>query len=227
MRFAALPVVIFVLAAISGCKASVDAKVDSGKEGEVDDFDKPMDTKAMSETTRGPEEPMAQTALLGARQDLSHRGSTAPRCKCLAVAVGQPGDASFQWTGVRPTIDRDTEVVMALTSAGITCDSSPGATGASYWGYEVVGQDVVVVVESAKPGRPVAQGAIIPRPVGSGQVYVRPLDKGVPYGRPQSGGGDRCPVANLGPASSAPAAPTSATQLGTDKPGQSNWVDVH
>jgi hypothetical protein len=218
-------VFILVLAAVSGCKASVDAKVDAGKEGEIDDFDKPMDTKAMSDTPRSLDEPAAPTALLGARQDLSYKGSTTPRCKCLAVAVGQPADASFQWAGVRPSINRDSQVVLALSSAGIPCDS---VTGASYWGYEVVGQDVVVVVESAQPGRPVAQGAIIPRPSGSGQVYVRPLDKSVPYGRPQSGSGDRCPVANLGSAApSVSATPSSRTRIRTEEEDPSSTrVDI-
>jgi hypothetical protein len=216
---------VLALAAVSGCKASVEGKVDAGKEGDIADFDKPMDPKALS-ATRAVEEPGAQTALLGARQDLSYRGSQTPRCKCLAVAVGQPTDASFQWAGVRPSIDRDTEVVVALSSGGISCDG-PAATGASYWGYEVVGQDVVVVVESAKPGRPVAQGAIIPRPTGSGQVYVRPVDKDVPYGRPQSGSGDRCQVANLAPVPSASAAPSSWTTIRTKEADpNSTRVDI-
>jgi hypothetical protein len=218
------------VAAISGCKASVEGKVDSPKEGDIHDFDKPMDPNAQT-STRALEEPAAaETALLGARQDLAYNGSTAPRCKCLAVTVGQPTDASFQWAGKRPSIDRDTQVVVALSSAGINCDSSAAATGASYWGYEVTGQDVVVVVESAKPGRPVAQGAIIPRPIGAGQVYVRPADKATPYGRPQSGSGDRCQVANLGPATSAPAAPapsSSWTTIKTDEADPSSTrVDV-
>jgi hypothetical protein len=206
-----------VLAAVSGCKASVEGKVDAGKEGDIADFDKPMDPKAALSQPRAFEEPTAQTALLGARQDLSYGGSATPRCKCLAVAVGQPTEASFLWASVRPSIDRDTEVVVALSSAGISCDSGPAATGASYWGYEVVGQDVVVVVESAKPGRPVAQGAIIPRPTGSGRVYIRPLDKAVPYGRPQSGSGDRCQVANLGTVPAASATPSSWTTIRTDE----------
>jgi hypothetical protein len=68
--------------------------------------------------------------------------------------------------------------------------------GASYWGYEMSGNDVVVVVERAAEGRPVASGAIIPRPSG-GQVYLRAADKTVPYGRPMAGTGERCQVGNF------------------------------
>lgn len=207
MRFALGPVLFVsafaVVATVAGCKASVDAKVNAGTEEHKADFDEPMDTRSLQ--GGGPEQAPVPTALLGARQDLSYGGSTTPRCTCLAVAVGQPTDASFQWAGTRPSIDSETQVVVALSSAGVTCDT--GGAGASYWGYEVVGEDVIVVVETAKPGRPIAQGAIIPRPMGSGRIYVRPLDKGVPYGKPQSGAGNRCQVANIGSGSSAAVAP--------------------
>jgi hypothetical protein len=195
-----------LLAAIPGCKASVEGSVNTGKPGEeVADFDKPLEPNATA--TRGMSDTSAQAALLGARQDLTYSGGTTARCKCLAVAVGQPTDSAFQWAGTRPVIDGNIEVVLALTSAGVSCDAGPEAIGASYWGYEVVGQDVVVVVESAKPGRPIAQGAIIPRPVAGGQIYVRPVDASVPYGRPISGAGPRCQVASLAQPAVTAAAP--------------------
>ncbi|HVW30039.1 MAG TPA: hypothetical protein VHC69_31980 [Polyangiaceae bacterium] len=194
-------------AALAGCQASVEANVNTPKsEAEVADFDKPLDQSAI-ERAQASKQPAPDTALLGARQDLSFNGATTPRCKCLAVYIGTPGDSAFQWAGTRPTIDQDTEVVLALTSSGVSCDAGANLAPASYWGYEIVGQDVVVGVEAAKPGRPVAQGAIIPRPAAGGHIYVRPVTSDIPYGRPASGQGDRCVVASLARPEAASAAP--------------------
>jgi hypothetical protein len=201
------------LAFLAGCKASVEADVNTPK-AEVADLDKPMDLSAVersSPATRAP----ADTALLGARLDLSYNGGTTPRCKCLAVAVGQPADASFQWASTRPTIDQETQVVLALTSSGVSCDAGDALAPASYWGYQIVGQDVVVGVEAAKPGRPIAQGAIIPRPAAGGQIYVHPVTSDAPYGRPASGAGDRCAIASLARPEAAPTpAPSPAPSSG-------------
>jgi hypothetical protein len=208
-------------ASLSGCKASAQGSVNTGKEGEVADFDKPMGPSSGSET-RSFDETAAPAALLGARQDLAYKGATSARCKCLAAAVGQPKDSSFQWTGTRPITNADTQLVIALTSAGVPCDVE--ASGASYWGYETVGQDVVVVVETAKPGRPIAQGAIIPRPTGSGHIYIRPVDNSVPYGRPASGAGERCVLSGVAPAPGAAAA--GATTTTAPKPASSGWTRI-
>ena len=203
-----------VFATLSACQASVEGSVNTPKsEAEVPDFDKPLDTSAV-EASRGPVSATPDAALIGARLDLSYNGSTTPRCKCLAVAVGQPTDPSFQWAGTRPTTDPNAQVVLAFTSAGVTCDASTDSAPASYWGYENVGSDVIVVVESAKPGRPVAQGAIIPRPAAGGQIYVRPVASGVPFGRPLSGTGDRCAVAALARPASAASSPAPASSSG-------------
>jgi hypothetical protein len=174
-----------------------------------------MDLSAIERAQAAQQKP-ADTALLGARQDVAFNGSTTPRCKCLAVAVGQPTDSSFQWTGTRPIIDQESQVVLALTSSGVSCDASGDLAPASYWGYEIVGQDVVVGVEAAKPGRPIAQGAIIPRPVAGGQIYVKPVASDVPYGRPASGQGDRCAVSSAArpPQAAAAPAPSASTSPG-------------
>jgi hypothetical protein len=166
---------------------------------EVKDFNKPLDESAAA---RGPsfESASPEQALLGARPDLSFSGSPTPTCKCLAVAVGQPGDTSFHWSGERPHTNPDSQLVIALTSHGVPCSESGGTgLGASYWGYELKQDDVVVVVEPAVDGRPLTSGAIIPRPLGNGRVYVRPSDKSVPYGRPASGADAMCPVGQAPP----------------------------
>ena len=205
-------------AALAGCQASVEANLNTPKsETEVADFDKPLDTSAI-ERSQAPKQASPETALLGARQDLSYNGARTPRCKCLAVYVGTPGDSAFQWAGAHPTIDQDTQVVLALSSSGVSCDAGTNLAPASYWGYEIVGQDVVVGVEAAKPGRPVAQGAIIPRPAAGGRIYVRPVTNDVPYGRPASGQGDRCAVANLARPAAAPS--TAASSAAPSSPGR-------
>jgi len=170
-----------------------NAEANVGHE-DVKDFNKPLDQPVAGEAP-ALEGAAGEQALLGARPDLSFRGTPTPTCKCLAVAVGQPGDSSFHWSGERPHTNPDSQLVIAITSSGVACsESGGGGIGASYWGYELKSEDVVVVVEPAVAGRPLTSGAIIPRPLGNGRVYVRPSDKTVPYGRPASGGGAMCVV---------------------------------
>jgi hypothetical protein len=185
---------VILAAPLFGCKASVEGGVNSGAK---DDLDKPLDKPMSAEQVSSSADTVKDPALFGERQDLSLRAATAT-CKCLGVALGQPGDAAFHWEGERPRTTRDAQLVFAMSSAGVACpEAGENAPGASYWGYEVVGNDVVVVVERAFSGRPVASGAIIPRPTGQGQVYVRPADKKLPYGRPMTGSGGRCQIGKL------------------------------
>jgi hypothetical protein len=196
-----------------GCKASASAETSGGAKT-ADDFDTPIETPVA-------QPPAAEAPLLGARQDLTYKGSTSPNCSCLAVVLGQASDPAFEWSGKAPETDRESQLVIALTSNGVTC-AATGAAGASYWGYEVIGQDVVVVVENAVPGRPVANGAIIPRPIGNGQVFVKPADKNVPYGTPPGGAaGDRCQIGKLEPAAAAESAPSTIESPSKAAPAKS------
>jgi hypothetical protein len=182
-------VVCCVLACFgSGCRASASAKanVNAGDQpedvGEGPPAAEPVEKgEAESDLAEGSEQ-----ALLGARQDLRLAPNvTTPTCKCLAVALGAPNNAAFAWMGAVPTIDAESQLVIALSSEGVACDGAPkDSLGASYWGYQRQGDDVIVVVESAKFGRPAVGGAVIPRPFGNGQVYVRPATKASVYGRP-------------------------------------------
>jgi hypothetical protein len=201
-----------------GCQASVEGKVNVGDKSEVSDFDKPLDPTMSATSAKAAGEPATPIALLGARQDLALSGGHSTTCKCLAVALGQPGDAAFRWSGERPRTNSSSQLVIALSSAGQACpEAGDKATGASYWGYETVGNDVVVVVESAHEGRPLAAGGIIPRPQ-NGQVFVRPIDKKLPYGRPSSGAGARCQIGTLPPMAPAASNASAAGSLGTDVP---------
>jgi hypothetical protein len=198
-----------------GCKASVHADVKTGEE-DVADFDKPLE-KPMQAQGDFEEPPAAGYALLGARQDLAFHGPATAECQCLAVALGRARDPSFEWAAGVPTTNPDTQLVIAISSE--SCPSAgDDAPGASYWGYKADGPNVVVVVETAVAGRPIASGAIIPRPLGDGKVYVEPVNKKVAYGKSKDGNQSRCLIGNPG----APRLPEkSAPSVGTSAPDKS------
>lgn len=215
MRIPAVLLPLLLVPSLAACKASVNAEVNAsasvkGEAAEPAEFDRPLDEAALEKPKAAADATSEPDALLGSRSDLSYAGSTKATCQCLAVAVGGPGDAAFRWAGKPPRVNDESQVVLALTSAGVSCPgAASGGPGASYWGYEVVGDDVVVVVEQASPTRPLASGAILPRPMGSGRIFVRPATSKGPYGRPLSGTGERCelPVAAARPkAAAAPGA---------------------
>jgi len=187
-----------------GCQASVrgDVKAEvrhDSEEGPEDapDFNKPVSAKALlpkSET----EAPGVEATLLGARRDMSlvaeHASAT---CACLKVAIGSPPSAAFKWQGPAPRINDETQLAIALSSEGMPCGKEPkGSSGASYWGYRISGNDVVVFVENARSGPPRVGAAIIPKPLGAGQVYVAPAKSNLPYGRSPDGKAERCKIGN-------------------------------
>lgn len=129
-----------------------------------------------------------EVPLLGARHDLLLAEGAKASCQCLAVVLGQPTLQALIWTGRRPTTDPNTQLVIALSSDGVSCPK--GGSGGSYMGYRKQDGDVIVTVESAVAGRPVTQGAIIPRPDAGKQVLVEPSGD-IPYGR-GLGGEARC-----------------------------------
>ena len=167
---------LFVVLASSGCRASASASAEV-KTQQSEAYE-PEDSQADSEPD--PQE----VALLGARHDLRLAQVGAPICQCLFVKLGGAQDTAFSWESTTPVLDDSSQIVIALSSEGVECPGAGAdAPGASYWGYQLSGEDVVVVVESARGGRPVAEGAIIPRPQGSGRVLLKPRSKSVPYGR--------------------------------------------
>jgi hypothetical protein len=198
-RFAGLWLLLSVSPLLGGCRASASASVNTGKNEEPADFDTPLEGPMSEEA---PAEQASEKALLGARHDLrlSPERKTAT-CQCVAVALGPPQDAGMAWESQPPQIDPQTQLVVALSSEGVSCDAPPkDGLGASYWGYRRVGDDVVVVLEVARFGRPITTGAIIPKPTANGQVYVQPLTKDVPYGRSMAAGEKLCRLGNPGPA---------------------------
>jgi hypothetical protein len=149
-----------------------------------------------------------EPALLGARHDLRLSVERATnQCQCLNVALGEANLPAFRWRAGVPSLDPESQLVIALSSEGQTCEGEPkDSLGASYWGYRVSGNDVVVLVESSGRGRPLTAGGIIPKPFGDGQVFVAPAGKKTPYGRAKDGGA-RCKLGNPGAPRSTPLAP--------------------
>jgi hypothetical protein len=115
----------------------------------------------------------------------------------LKAAIGSSASAAFAWQAALPRLNDETQLAFALTSETMACNNEPkGSSGASYWGYRISGNDVVVFVEGARAGRPRTAAAIIPKPVGDGQVYIAPAKAKLPYGRSLDGKSERCKVGN-------------------------------
>jgi len=215
-----------------GCQASLNAEANASANasGEADasaSADADMQADGKGEMTRpgaGVSDASAASVsdipsgrvLLGARHDLKLQpGKGSASCECLSVALGTPRDSGMLWSSTPPSIDDSTQLTIALSSEGTACKGEPkGSLGASYWGYRISGNDVVVLVESARGGHPLTSGAVIPRPVGSGQVYVKPASKQLPYGRAPQGKG-LCKIGNPGQARSSA---FTALELGQDAP---------
>lgn len=196
MRIKGLALVAVLAAA--GCHASVNAKLNASGGAEQEDLDEGTPGPAASTQLVGEpdaEKAPAGTALLGARHDLRLSDSAnQPTCTCLAAATGLANNSAFSWEAGMPKLDTEAQQVVALSSEGVKCDAEiPKDTlGASYWGYRREGNDIIVIVENARFGRPITSGAIIPKPMPGGHVYIQPASRKVPYGRPLSGGGTRC-----------------------------------
>jgi hypothetical protein len=216
-----------------GCRASVnaDANLSASSSGDARadaDLDASGEVEGKGEMSRTGTEPNPSAVsasageipsgrvLLGARHDLKLRpGKGAASCQCLSVALGGSRNDAMQWSAVPPPIDESTQLSIALSSDGQNCKDEPKESlGASYWGYRLSGNDVVVLVEAARGGRPLTTGAVIPKPVGPGQVYVAPASKKLPYGRPMEGKG-LCKIGNPGQVRTAP---FTELEVGTDAP---------
>jgi hypothetical protein len=179
--------------ASADAKTEADLRASSKGNGEmVHDASQPAGLAGLNAISRS-------SVLLGARHDLKLRaGQSTATCQCLAVAIGGSHGAPMLWSAAPPDIDESRQLTIALSSEGQACSGEPqGSLGASYWGYRISGNDVIVLVEAARGGRPLTNGAVIPKPVGPGQVYVAPASKKSPYGHASDGKG-MCKVGNPG-----------------------------
>jgi hypothetical protein len=201
-----------------GCQASVNADANVSGQGASAEADADVHgsaaaraegqgemSRAAPDIANASVEVSSSRVLLGARHDLKLRsGKGTASCECLSVALGGSNNGGMIWSAAPPGIDENTQLSIALSSEGQACKGEPKKSlGASYWGYRLRGNDVVVLVEAARGGRPLTTGAIIPKPVGPGQVYVAPASKKLPYGRPLQGAG-LCKIGNPGQVRTAP-----------------------
>jgi len=217
-----------ILSLIWGCQASLNAEANASADGEANasaDGSADLGADGQGEMARpsgaadGSSDAAALASgrvLLGARHDLKLQpGKGTASCECLSVALGESRSSGMLWSSTPPSIDDSTQLTIALSSDGVACKGEPkGSLGASYWGYRISGNDVIVLVESARGGHPLTSGAVIPRPVGSGQVYVKPASRRLPYGRPLDGKG-LCKIGNPGQARSST---FTTLELGQDAP---------
>jgi hypothetical protein len=184
---------------VSGKGASADGDAEMSARGSEAEGKGEMSRAASGETPGATSALGPSRVLLGARHDLKLRdGKGTASCQCLSVALGGSHNAGMVWSVAPPDIDESTQLTVALSSEGQACKDEPKQSlGASYWGYRLSGNDVIVLVEAARGGRPLTTGAVIPKPVGTGQVYVTPASKTLPYGRSLEGKG-LCKIGNPG-----------------------------
>jgi hypothetical protein len=189
-----------VLAIGSGCHAHAQASAQVNTAIDDDDRKYEVAQPASSAPVRvapapEPSPPADRTYYLGVVPDLSlARASTrAPACRCLAVGYGSPADPKFAWQMGPPRVEPGTMAV-AIAADGVSC-SAPGYAPlrASIAAVERAGDDIVVVVENVKEGRPAMHGALVVSPGGKGVLVVR-ARLGAPYGAPAGGGQGPCRV---------------------------------
>ncbi len=194
----------------AGCHASLQAKVDTSKtpssdmdrqweEAQGESWSAEPGTKKARANTLAtdPTAPSQSPDFIGATPDLSlaPAATRAATCACVAVVVGAPSDPAFAWRGAVPTAG-DTALALAITGEGVACEppakrgkhGKPGAMPTpSLAGVEREGEDVIVTLEAAHPGRPLVHGALIPKPGPKGAIVVRGRGA-VPFGRAAAGG---------------------------------------
>jgi hypothetical protein len=199
----AVPLVLMgCLVACGGARAKARVSTESSAEAEVD-FDKEGalgdsagDSDGAIQTTSANSNPLNKNAkfgppaLLGARHDVRlEEPSKKLACQCLAAVFGSSGMTGLTWSDLPPSLDESSQTLVVIESDGVPCEDAQ-APGASYMGYHKEGEDVVIDVEAAHPGRPVTRGAVVPLPAGGGRVMIS-APSSLPYGKKLSGDG-RC-----------------------------------
>ncbi|HWA78080.1 MAG TPA: hypothetical protein VG937_37350 [Polyangiaceae bacterium] len=210
-------------AELSGHGQAVEA--DATAKGEVPERDRPLSEQeaALARSTLVEGEPeRVDFALFGARHDFTVKDpSGSISCRCVAALLGPPSSGKLEWRGEMPKTKPETQLVVALVPDSGECAGAPkGAGGASYWGYRVEGNDVIVLLEDWKSTRPRTLGAIIPKPPTGGQVYLASVSRKLPYGAPASGAGNRCALGNPGPQRTQPLSVEESGTAASDSAGE-------
>jgi hypothetical protein len=176
--------------ATAGCGGDQRATADAYWTLEPTDNDKPLrETEALeaSTLTRAGEAEARPAALVGVRPDLSLSTAAVPatRCPCLAVEVGSPSDAKFQWQAGAPAAGAGA-IAVAVSARGVACpggDPDEANRKPSISAIDIEGSDVVIEIEELPEGAPLASGALIPQPGPGGSIYIRGRDSSVVYAR--------------------------------------------
>jgi hypothetical protein len=133
----------------------------------------------------------------GVRHDLTFAKNAVAdtRCHCLDVVIGVPSDPRFSWAGVRPKISEN-HIAVAIRTDGSTCSLPAGTTRRpSIQAVDVVGHDVIIVIEELEFDRPQALGAVIQKPYPDGHLWVQPRvykNRVLPYARGTGNQATRC-----------------------------------
>lgn len=183
-------VVCLVLLGLTGCKSSVKGDANFG----ASIAEEPPPESDASRATLPPPAPGTaneKTTFIGVTHALTLADDAAKnaKCTCLAAAVGRPGDPFFRWSGPVPEVG-DGAIVFALASEQAPCERrAPGENRASIQAVSRRGDDIVIELEQAREGIPVAHGAVLelPRQPGSGSsIYLVP-PRHAPFGHPLPG----------------------------------------
>jgi hypothetical protein len=160
----------------------------------------PGSTQSAAGIVMGPTAAGEKINFIGVVHDLSigPAADKSPACSCLTVTYGRPNSGKFKWrNGIRST-DSDTMAV-AISSEGIACNMMVGGkerelAPASIAGIEHEGTDLVILVEEARHGIPVARGALV-KALPPGASIIIKGQGNVPFGTPIGGGKGMCKVA--------------------------------
>lgn len=205
-------VALLVLGLCAACRASMnaDAQMQSDFEAQANaevradpestdtDRDDGERRRAFSAQSSPGEEPLP---LLGARHNVKVKSKDgAVACRCVSALLGPASMSQLEWEGPAPRTKPETQLVFAFVPDSADCPGAPkNSRGASYWGYQVRGNDVVVLLEEWKPKPPQTIAAVIPKPPAGGQVYLAPVSRALPYGKPLDDKSSRCALGNPGP----------------------------
>lgn len=180
---------------------SAEARADAAVEGEKAENETPAPDLDKTRALSGPMPSEEAIPLLGARHNVkvkSKEGAVA--CRCVSALLGPSSMSQLEWEGPMPRTKPETQLVFAFVPEAGECAGAPkNSRGASYWGYRVQGNDVIVLLEEWLPKPPQTVVAIIPKPPTGGQVYLAPVSRKLPYGKPLDDKSTRCALGNPGP----------------------------
>ncbi len=166
---------LLAAATLSGCKASGELKVNTGKTAADEPVPAPIAT-----TFAG--EPHLTTSRIGVYHALSltKEAASKPTCRCMAARVGGATDPAFAWTTKPPTVGEDA-FVLAISDEGTPCDWEGKRGGPSIRAVEQDGANVIVTIEEVRGGIPTARGAVVQRPQGGDGWVIFRADRRLPY----------------------------------------------